>query len=247
MDEDMTVDYKDRYYFILLGLFVASLTSSNYLAAKIATLGTIGGFSLLIPAGVVAYAATFTITDIMSEVYGRRAAATAVFVGFITQLLIPFYSFTAIVLPTAPFQHGYAEFLYRFFSVAPNIVIASIIAYLISQNHDIWAFHWWRKLTRGKYLWLRNNASTVVSQLIDTVLFITLAFGIIPSMLGEIAVPWALIPFMILGQYVVKVLIALLDTPVVYIGVMAIRGEVGVQFMGILRGGRDDRGVQSRR
>ncbi len=221
----------DREYVVLLGLFIASLTASNYLAAKITTLGSINGVSLLVPAGVVAYAVTFTITDIIGEVYGKRAARTAVLVGFISQLLIPLYSFVAMILPIAPFQQEYDSFFRNVFGVSPNIVIASIIAYLVSQNHDIWAFHWWRKVTRGKHLWLRNNASTIVSQLIDTFIFITLAFGVIPSIAGGVFVPWSLIPHMVLGQYVVKVIIALLDTPVVYLGVMAVKGEVKLRFV----------------
>lgn len=216
----------DRKYFILLGLFIASLTSSNYLAAKIAVLGSIGSITLLVPAGVVAYAATFTITDIISEVYGKKAAQDTVLVGFITQLIIPLYSLTAMILPISPFQQEYSEIFDKVFSVAPNIIAASLIAYLISQHHDIWAFHWWRKLTQGKYLWLRNNASTMVSQLIDTVIFITLAFGVFPTITGKVIIPWSSIPYLILGQYIVKVLIALLDTPVVYLGVLAIKGKL---------------------
>ncbi len=225
----------NKKYFVLLGLFVASLTSSNYLAAKVAVLGSLGDVLLLVPAGVVAYAMTFTITDIIGEVYGKKAAETAVLIGFITQLLIPLYSFIAIAMPIAPFQQEYSEVFNKVFGIAPNIVIASLIAYIISQNHDVWAFHWWRNRTRGRYLWLRNNASTIVSQLIDTAIFITLAFGLIPSIvLGKPVAPWSLIPYLIAGQYVVKVLIALLDTPIVYLGVMAIRGELKTQLTQVL-------------
>ena len=235
--------FNDIKYVILLGLFVASLTSSNYLAAKIVALGNFGGIFLLVPAGVIAYAVTFTITDIISEVYGKRAASIAVFIGFVTQLLIPIYSYIALLMPTAPFQQEYTELFNSVFSVAPNIVTASLIAYLISQNHDIWAFHWWKKLTQGRHLWLRNNASTMVSQLIDTTLFITLAFGVLPSILGGIMVSWDLIPFMILGQYIIKVIIALLDTPFVYLGVMTIKGEIKIQFMKSLRGENNARSI----
>ncbi|PIZ54623.1 transporter, partial [Candidatus Uhrbacteria bacterium CG_4_10_14_0_2_um_filter_41_7] len=87
----------------------------------------------------------------------------------------------------------------------PRITVASFIAYLISQHHDVWAFHFWKKKTNGKHLWLRNNASTVVSQLIDTVVFTFIAFyGVLP-----------IVP-LILGTWVVKILIALIDTPFIY-------------------------------
>lgn len=237
------MEFGDIKYMLLLGLFITSLTSANYLAAKIVALGSFNGIFLLLPAGVVAYALTFAITDIVSEVYGKKSASIIVYIGFITQLFVPIYSYTAIAMPTAPFQQEYAELFNRIYGVAPNIVIASLIAYLISQNHDIWAFHWWKKLTRGKHLWLRNNASTIVSQFIDTALFITLAFGILPSILGGVMISRNLIPFMILGQYIVKVVIAVLDTPLVYLGVIAIRGEVKISVIKSLRMDIDDRSV----
>ena len=233
------MELNDVKYVLLLGLFVTSLTSANYLAAKIVILGNFNGIFLLVPAGVIAYAVTFTITDIISEVYGKRAASIVVFIGFVTQLLIPIYSYIAVLMPTASFQQEYTELFNRVFSVAPNIVIASLIAYLISQNHDIWAFHWWRRLTQGRHLWLRNNASTMMSQLIDTTIFITMAFGVLPSIFGGVLVSWDLIPFMILGQYIVKVIIALLDTPFVYLGVMTIKGEIKIPFIRSLRGGNN--------
>ncbi len=88
---------------------------------------------------------------------------------------------------------------------APRIAIASLIAYLVSQHHDVWAFHFWKKKTGGKFLWLRNNVSTISSQLLDSALFITIAFyGIMPI--------WPLI----LGQRAVKIIIAAIDTPFLY-------------------------------
>ncbi len=220
------MEYFDKKYVILLGIFIVSLTSSNYLAAKIAVLGSINGIGLFVPAGVLAYAVTFTVTDVVSEVYGKKAASTTVFIGFITQLFIIAYSLIAVHLPTAPFQEEYKTIFNRIFSVAPNIVIASLIAYLISQNHDIWAFHWWKKKTHGRYLWLRNNASTIVSQFIDTLIFIIFAFNILPTFTGGVVVPWSTIPFIILGQYLVKVSIALFDTPFVYLSVYILRGKI---------------------
>ncbi len=218
----------DWRYALLLGIFVTSLTAANYLAAKIVVLGEVAGIQLLVPAGVLAYAVTFTVTDIIGEVYGKRPATIAVMIGFITQLLIPAYSVFASLLPTAPFQRGIEDVLNSVLGVAPNIVLASLTAYIVSQNHDVWAFHFWRRLTKGRYLWLRNNASTAVSQLIDTVIFITLAFGVLPSVIGGIGIPWELIPATIVGQYIVKLLIAFADTPFVYFGVYLLRQGTGI-------------------
>jgi hypothetical protein len=110
------------------------------------------------------------------------------------------------------------EFLRSFESVlgfAPRIVVASITAYAISQTHDVYAFHFWRQKTKGKFLWFRNNASTMVSQLIDTVIFITIAFyGVFPT---------NAILSMIVGQYILKLIIAAVDTPFMYVAVGAWR------------------------
>lgn len=98
-----------------------------------------------------------------------------------------------------------------------RIVLASMIAYLVSQHHDVWAFLKWREVTKGKHLWLRNNASTIISQGIDTILFITIAFyGVVPN---------NILLQMMLYQWIWKLIVALLDTPFVYIGVSLIKKQ----------------------
>ncbi len=227
----------DRGFAVLTGIFITSLTAANFLAAKIAMLGKVFGVELLVPAGVVAYAITFTATDIIGEVYGKRAANYVVQAGFITQLLLLFYSWTARAFPPAPFQAGIAATYDRLITSPPNIVLASLAAYLVSQHHDVWAFHYWKRRTEGRWLWLRNNASTAVSQLIDTSIFITLAFAALPAVLGGMVVPLALIPNTILGQYLVKLGIALLDTPFVYLGVALYRRSWPKVRLGLRAGG----------
>lgn len=223
MNEGIEKPWVGLKFVTLIAVFITSLTAANFLAAKIALLGEIAGISLLVPAGVVAYAITFTSTDIITEVYGKGPATKVVRAGFISQLLIIFYAWTAIQLPTAPFMQDMTDVYNRLVASPPNIVFASLVAYIVSQHHDVWAFHFWRQKTGGKWLWLRNNLSTIVSQAIDTVIFITLAFGILPTIVGGTSIPWELIPNTILGQYIIKVLIAILDTPFVYLGVMLVR------------------------
>ena len=105
----------------------------------------------------------------------------------------------------------------RILGGVPRVVLGSMVGYLVSQNHDVYAFDFWRRKTDGRHLWFRNNASTVVSQAIDTSLFITIAFwGVVPN---DVFVS------IFLGQYLVKVIIALVDTPVVYGVVMLIVDE----------------------
>jgi len=184
-------------------LFVTSLLLANILASKIIVVG-----GLVLPAAIILYPLTFLFTDVVAEVEGKKSASSLVMAGFYLSIFMVAVILAGRLLPPAGFwkhQEAYTAIL----GSTPRIVLASMIAYLISQNHDVWAFHWWRKKTAGRHLWLRNNLSTMVSQMIDSVLFIGVAFwGTVPP---------ATIGVMILSQYAVKVGIALLDTPLCYL------------------------------
>jgi uncharacterized integral membrane protein (TIGR00697 family) len=197
---------EDRSFILLVSIFVGALVISSVLASKIITI-----FGLFVPAGVLAYCITFVATDVISEIWGRERAGRVVFSGFVALLVTFFLIRLALWWDAAPIWRGQEAFSSVLGSTS-RIIVASLVAYLASQYHDVWAFHIWRKATRERHLWLRNTASTVVSQFIDTLIFITVAFyGTIP-----------VIP-LIEGQYVIKVLIALLDTPFVYLAVILIR------------------------
>ncbi len=193
---------KDFVFICFCSIFIGSLVISGVLASKIIALGEI-----YFPAGVLAYAVTFVITDTIGEVWGKKCAQQVVMAGLLTLIVAFLLIYLAVILPAAPFWEE-KEAFQRILGMkqgAGRIIVASIIAYTVSQYHDVWAFHFWRKITHKRHLWLRNNASTVVSQAIDTCLFITLAFyGVIP-----------ILP-LILGQYFIKICVALLDTPIVY-------------------------------
>ncbi len=184
-------------------LFLSSLLLSNIIASKIVSIG-----GLVLPAAVVLYPLTFLFTDVVSEVEGKKSARTLVIVGFCMSLFMVFVLFIGKILPPASFW-GYQDAYNVILGATPRIVCASMIAYLISQNHDVWAFHWWKKRTAGRHLWVRNNLSTMASQLIDSVLFIGIAFAGV--------YPLKTVAGMILGQYLVKVGIAILDTPFCYV------------------------------
>lgn len=182
--------------------FVTFLVVANIIAVKLVA---IGGWVL--PAGIIAYPFTFLISDTIAELYGRKVASRIIWLGFAMSLAMVVLVYVSRLLPEAGFwenQEAYDTIL----GSVPRIVLGSMVAYLVSQHHDIIAFHFWKRLTNGRYLWLRNNASTVVSQAIDTVLFVTIAFGgtlpadVIWNMLGT--------------QYAAKLLIAAADTPFVY-------------------------------
>ncbi len=196
---------------LLSSLFVGTLLVANFIAVKIVAVGP-----FLVPAGIIAYPLTFLLTDTISEVYGKDTARRVVWTGFVVNLVAVVMVVVALRLPPAPFYEGEAAFGATL-GLLPRIVLASLTAYLVSQHHDVLAFHFWRRRTRGRYLWLRNNASTIVSQLLDTVLFITIAFaGTMP--LGTVA-------SLILWQYLAKVLIAAADTPFCYLLVGWARGD----------------------
>ncbi|MEE9201884.1 MAG: queuosine precursor transporter, partial [Dehalococcoidia bacterium] len=165
---------------LLSSLFVGALLVANFIAVKLVSVGP-----FLVPAGVIAYPLTFLLTDTIAEVYGKGTARRVVWAGFGVNLIAVAMVMVALRLPPAPFYEGEAAFRATL-GMVPRIVLASLVAYLVSQHHDVLAFHFWRRRTRGRYLWFRNNASTIVSQLLDTVLFITIAFaGTMP--LGAVA------------------------------------------------------------
>ena len=231
---EIGIEKRSIPYTILVALFTGSLVASNYLASKIFQ-ASILGYKIYAPAAVLAYAATFLFTDIISEIYGRKAAGLAVLTGFATQLVILAYNWFAIKLPYAPFSPATPKSYETIVGSSGTIIAASLTAYLISQTHDVWAFHFWKKITRGKWLWLRNNASTMVSQLIDTVVFISLAFHVYPAIIGAPTLPWNVIGNIIIGQYIVKWLIALGDTPFVYLGTYLVNQYLSLPKLSTIR------------
>ena len=183
-------------------IFAALLLVANVTAVKIIAVGTEG-----IDAGILAYPFTFLISDVISEIYGRKITSKIIWMGFVVSLIMVAMFYIAGQLPAAGFwedQRAYDQIL----GSVPRIVLASMIAYLVSQHHDVIAFHMWKKLTKGRFLWLRNNASTLVSQAIDTVLFVTIAF------VGVYA--WHELWGMIWVTYLIKMCVAIADTPLVY-------------------------------
>ncbi len=187
----------------LIGLNTALLVASNAAGCKLIALP----FGLSASATVFSYAFSFTFTDIISEIYGQRAANLAVRIGFAGLILSVTFFFISIHFPSSPFwkyQKAYETIL----GFSPRMIIGGWTSYAISQHLDVWIFHKLKNKTHGRYLWLRNNGSTLISQFIDTVVFITIVFyGSSPL--------WKTI----FGQYIIKLIIALLDTPIVYIAV----------------------------
>lgn len=194
--------------------FATLLVVANIIAGKLISIGM-----WVVPVAVIAYPLTFLITDTIAELYGRRIATRIVWAGFAVNVLMVALVYVGKIIPPASFWEGQDAYN-RILGSVPRIVLASMLAYLASQHHDVFAFHFWKNLTKGRFLWLRNNASTMVSQGIDTILFITIAFiGVVPT---------DVLLNMIVGQYVIKLGIALVDTPICYALVGLLRRK-GVQ------------------
>ena len=180
---------------ILNGIFITSLLIANVVSAKIVTLG-----GLVIPAAIVAYPLTFLMTDVIGEIWGKEQANQSVKLGFICQLVSLVLIGLAILLPVAPFADNQAEFK-GIMAQSFRVVAASLVAYYCSQSWDVWVFHKIREKGTGNK-WLRNNLSTMTSQIIDTAIFITIAF------IGSVPNIWVMIG----SQYLIKCIYALLDT-----------------------------------
>ena len=179
------------------------------LLGNIAVCKCVDIFGVATTAGNVLYASTFLVTDILSEKYGKRDAAKAVAYSF--SIMVLWMLGTQLILLFTPNANDYiSDSLRVVFGLVPRITIASLIGFLVSQNLDVFLYHyiWERTGNNGTRLWLRNNGSTLTSQAIDTVIFTTLAFwGVYP----------ANVFFSILiTTYLFKAVVALLDTPFIY-------------------------------
>ncbi|MFH1893715.1 MAG: queuosine precursor transporter [Candidatus Zixiibacteriota bacterium] len=179
---------------------------------------TVQLFGLVATLGNIVYASIFLATDILSEHFGPRAARKGVWIGFFTLIWATVAMQFAVhfVPDESDFMLGHAREL---FSLMPRIVVASLVAYLISQHHDIWAFDFWKKRTAGKHLWLRNNASTLISQFMDSLVFTLIAF------VGEFDT--GVLIQILITTYLMKVIVAVADTPFVYLSRSFARRESG--------------------
>jgi len=207
----------ERKLLYLACLFVTSLLAANIIASKVVGIGDI-----TFPAAVIVFPLTFLVTDTINEVWGKKTAREIVIVGFLMNIVLIIFIYLGQILPPAEiFEHQEAYEV--ILGAVPRITAASLLAYLLSQMHDIWAFNLWRKITGGKHLWLRNNLSTMTSQLIDSVVFISVAFWGIFA-LEELGM-------LILNQFLIKIIIAALDTPFCYLLVNWIRGKKEVKAL----------------
>jgi len=202
-------------FFGKVGLYI--WMAMAIILANIQVMKTISIVGLVTALGNIIYGTTFLTTDILNENYGKKEAQKAVWIGFF--ILISTTIIMQICLKFIPdASDSLSPALNQIFGLLPRITIASLTAYLISQFHDVWAFNFWKRLFKNKYLWLRNNLSTMTSQLIDNVIFTFIAFVGLFGLFGwEQVFEWPIIIEIFLVSYAMKWIVSLVDTPFIYL------------------------------
>ena len=210
-----------RLYLVLGLLFVTSLIVSNLIFKKFFyyypfNTSLLGVKLFEISVGILPYPITFLITDIISEIYGKKKANEVVFGGIIASFFAMGIIYISNIVPATSWSPVSDEMFSTVFGSTSIAVISSMLAYLFAQFVDIQIYHFWKRVTKGKHLWLRNNFSTFLSQFIDTatVLILLCSFG---------EIQWRLFSGLLMAGFLFKVIIAALDTPILYIFVFFIR------------------------
>ena len=206
-------------YTYLSALFVGSIVASNLMGTKIIPFFSIGSFEFAGSVGIFLLPLSFLATDIMAEIWGPKAARSLIAATIVILLIIMTVTGIATILPPADRFAQSNEAYNTIFRSSLRITFASIVAFTLSQTHDVWAFDLWKRVTNGKHLWLRNNLSTIVSQFIDTSVFMLIAFWGISEHFTLSYVMGSMLP----PYWALKALMALLDTPFAYLGVKLIR------------------------
>ena len=235
---------QDTIFFILAGLFLGSLGMLNIIGITRFIDLSFTVFSVNIPmvvaVGVLPYPITFLCTDLISELYGKRKATELVWVGLLVNIWIVFILWLGSILPgfealdpeTGKLVKDNADRLPLYFEIkerAFGAVTASMVAYLTAQFCDVHLFHFWKNLTKGKHLWLRNNGSTLISQFIDTIAVILITHYYNEALpLDESKPLIGQLLLFIYSGYIFKILVALLDTIPFYILVRYLRTYLNI-------------------
>ena len=210
-----------KLYLYLAALFITSLVVSNLIFQKFFywypfNWEIMGNSLFELSVGILPYPITFLVTDLISEIFGKRAANRVVVAG----ILASFFSMSILLLagivpalPNSPIDDSTFDSV---FALSPIAVLASMMAYLFAQFIDIRIYHFWKNLTKGQHLWLRNNFSTFASQFIDT-------FTVVGLLCVFDVLAWDAFLGLLISGVVFKILVALIDTPLLYLSVNWIR------------------------
>jgi len=217
-----------KLYLYLAALFITSLVVSNLIFQKFFYWypfnWEVFGFRLFeLSVGILPYPITFLITDIISEIFGKKSANQVVIAGIFASFFSIGILLVAGEVPAIETSPVNDETFHKVFAMSPLAVLASMIAYLLAQFVDIRIYHFWKTLTKGKHLWLRNNFSTFASQIIDStaVILLLCAFNLLP---------WSIFWGLVVSSVLFKLIVAAFDTPFLYLFVGLIRRKFKLQI-----------------
>lgn len=230
---------RDILFLSLTGIFLTSLVLGNVIGTtKFVTIFSLNlpdwleaitpqlvrngsSYTMSVPAGVIAYPFTFLATDLISELFGRKKAQLVVWIGFSMNFFMLFLMTVNHLLPNSAGVSGGLDLFEGVYEFMIGNTIASMIAYLVAQSVDVKLFHFWKKKTGGKHLWLRNNGSTMFSQLVDSTAILSILY--FAGNLGENVNTIGALIILIINSYLFKFFFALFDTPLFYLGVKMFR------------------------
>ena len=214
----------ERIYIVLISLFLGVLLLTNIITSKYIQVA-----NLTFTAGAITYPFTFSILDIISEIYGNNKAKIVIWMGLWVSIFMICITYLATLLPIhaySPIPQTAFELIFGF---TPGIVLGSMVAYLSAQFIDIYLFGLIRRLTNGKHLWLRNNISTIIGQLVDTTIFSSFAWIVWPYIGLHIQpISWNTWYQITLNEYSLKVLFSFLNIPFVYLSVYWIKKHIKI-------------------
>lgn len=213
------MSFSERLYLILAGIFIASLVACNLIFQKFFSWTPFGLYTFEISVGILPYPVTFLVTDVVSELYGRRRANLVVLAGLFASLFVMGVVLLADAVPATAWSPVDDGQFHKVFGLFGPAIFASMGAYLLAQFVDIRVFHFWKNLTRGRHLWLRNNGSTIVSQLVDTAAVLLL-------LCVTDVIAWERFGGLLVNGFLFKMLMALCDTPFFYLAVRLLKPHV---------------------
>ncbi|WP_408888884.1 queuosine precursor transporter [Myxococcus faecalis] len=222
----MQLDRRMQLFVVLAAVFVTALVVGDLIAVKLFEVH-LGGVVAVMSIGILPFPVTFLLTDILNEFYGKRTARFVTWVGFFMAIFAFAVIAIAVQVPIAPLTRapdylGTVESAFNnVFDGSQRILVASMAAYLVGQFTDIALFNLLKRVTKNRLLWLRATGSTLVSQLIDTVVMQFVAWtGVLPT---------KVIVGIVLSSYVVKVLVAVGLTPFIYLGHSLVERKLGIK------------------
>jgi len=217
--------------FLLNLVFWPLIFTINLLAAALPHYTIFGSPFLLynffnvihVSVGILTVPIMFLVNDIISEVVGKSVAHRLINLALVVMLIVFVITAISVWLPADPSRQYFSQEAYgNIFGVSLRMTAASILAFFLAQKHDVWAFNFWRQKTKGRWLWLRNNASNIASEFIDSTVFMFVAFYGLNSKFNAVYIFSLIIPY-----WIFKILFSLIQTPFCYLGVKWLKNSAG--------------------